>query len=286
MSKTIDELALEYAGGKTLDELRAMQTVPFSSPVSTATGEQTEYEREYWKNVWNTRKAAANDQEVPTRARIFEREKSLVNPGQPMQYEEAKALFMEVLTERGNQIAVTRNDPNFKWRFSDKDGVIIKNLIRYFINDPASIYPLNKAPFFYGGYGTGKTELMMAFQVFCEKNAFQKAFKLSSMSEIHHRIKTNKEYNPLDENLMYDRCFDELVNWKVKRMGDDVMIAETIIELREKRFIRYGQLTMFTANCAPNELQNHVSPMIFDRITHMCFSVHFEGESKRGKNNG
>lgn len=201
-----------------------------------------------------------------------------------MPYDEAKALFMEVLTERGNQIAISRNDPDFKWRFSEKDGVIIKNLIKYFINDPTGIYPLNKAPFFYGGYGTGKTELMMAFQVFCEKHGFQKSFRLSSMSEIHHRIKTDKYYNPLDENLTMDRCFDEFVNWMVKRMGDDIMVGETIIELREKRFIRYGQLTMFTANCAPNELQNHVSPMIFDRITHMCFSVHFEGESKRGKN--
>jgi hypothetical protein len=286
MTKTLDQIAHEAAGGKTLDDLRRIQAAAaqaFSNPVTTATPEQEEKEVAYWQKVFDERRATARAQQVPVMARLFKPEKSILHPGQPMGYEEARDIFKKILQERGQQIAILKNDNNFRWMFTDKDGRIIMNLIKYFINDPTSAYPLNKAPFFYGGVGTGKTEFMMMFQRFCEIGEFQKSFQLSSMSEIYYKAKTDKDYNPLESNLSFDRCFDEFITGQVKRFGDDFNIAEAIIELREKRFINYGQLTMFTANCSPEDLPKHVSPMLYDRIRHMCFSVHFEGESKRGK---
>ncbi len=286
MTKTLEQIAHEAAGGKSLEDLRRIQEAAaqaFSNPIVKVTPEQEEKEAAYWQKVFDERRATARAQQVPVMARLFKPEKSILHPGQVMRYEEARDIFKKILQERGQQIAILKNDDNFRWVFTDKDGIIIMNLIKYFINDPTSAYPLNKAPFFYGGVGTGKTEFMMMFQRFCEENEFQKSFEFCSMSEIYYKAKTDKNYNPLESNLSFDRCFDEFIVGDVKRMGDNLNIAEAIIELREKRFINYGQLTMFTANCAPDDLPNHVSPMVYDRIRQMCFSVHFEGDSKRGK---
>jgi hypothetical protein len=160
MSKTLDQIALESAGGKSLDDLRRIQTVAaqaFANPVTKASPEHEEKEREYWQTVFDERKATATAQQVPVMARLFKPEKSILHPGQPMGYEEARDIFKKILQERGQEIAILKNDNNFRWMFTDKDGRIIMNLIKYFINDPTSAYPLNKAPFFYGGVGTGRS---------------------------------------------------------------------------------------------------------------------------------
>lgn len=145
------------------------------------------------------------------------------------------------------------------------------------------IHAVPKAKPFLEAVGTGKTEIMQAFCKFCEAHDLKKSFKLTSMSAVHIEAKTNKDFDPIAENIMYDRLFDEFGRHAgaVIRFGDALDINEAIVELRYERWKRYGQLSHFIANATPNDLENLFSPMVFDRLREMCTSVLFPGKSKR-----
>ena len=174
-------------------------------------------------------------------------------------------------------------DRDFNWSFSENDKKIIAGLIRYFINDPQSPYPLNKGIFAYGLPGTGKTEVMQIMKRFCDEYQLPKAFEFTSMSETHVRAKTDPKYNPIEPNIQLDRCFDEflLYTGAVSRFGESLEINEAIIEARYPRFRAGGQLTHMISNATTAQLKQSMSPMIFDRVSQMCTSVYFQGESKR-----
>jgi hypothetical protein len=156
-------------------------------------------------------------------------------------------------------------------------------MTRYFINDPACEWPLTKGLFLFGMPGTGKTELMRVFSRFCEENMFSKQFHYCNLSETYTRAKSDKDFDPITPNVQFDRAFDEFGRHvgPVLRFGEPLDINEAIIEQRYERQRRYGQLTHFIANVTPNDIENALTPMIFDRIRAMCTGVPFSGKSKR-----
>ena len=111
----------------------------------------------------------------------------------------------------------------------------------------------------------------------------QKRFEWTNLSETYTLAKTDKEYNPVVQNVTMNRAFDEFGRYSggVIRFGDTLDINEAIIEQRYERWKRYGQFSFFIANVTPNDLQSLVSPMLLDRIREMCTSVLFPGQSKR-----
>lgn len=201
---------------------------------------------------------------------------------EPMQYDEARRKFWSILQFRAAAIETLSEQP-FEWRFDKVEAEILQNLVRYFINDPESSYPLHKGLFVYGEPGTGKTEIVLALQKFCDTHGMEKAFKFTSMSAVHIQTKTDKDFDPVAENIQYDRAFDEFGRHAgaVIRFGDALDINEALVELRYERWKRYGQLSHFIANATPNDVQTLFSPMVFDRIREMCTSVLFPGKSKR-----
>lgn len=267
--KEVEELTAKLSHGLSLEELRERQRggVVFN-------GERVEPTAEQLKKIAAYREAISNPRpQIEATARAFKIE---------MPYEEARRKFWAVLQMRAAAIEVFTEQP-FQWEFDETEIEAIRDLIRYFINDPESKKPLFKGVFLYGAVGTGKTEIMQAFQKFCENENLEKRFKFSSMSKIYTDAKTNKDFDPISENVTCDRLFDEFGRYSgaVLNFGESVDINEIIIEQRYERWKRYGQLSHFIANATPNDLGDMFSPMIFDRLREMCFSVLLPGKSKR-----
>ncbi len=274
MSNThnIDELARKLAGNLSLEELRVRQSGrAYVAEPAKQTAEQQAKAAEYWQRVFSD-VAPVQTALMVSRRTVHE-----------MDYETARRIIVDLFNERGDQIVILKNDPDFKWVFSDDDLNNLKNIVRYFINDPACALSLTKGLFLYGAPGTGKTEVMQVMERFCRENSLTKAFDFTSLSGVHIQTKAEKDYDPITKNVQYDRCFDEFGRFvgPVIRFGESLDINEALIEMRYERFKRYGQLSHFIANTTPNELAGAFSPMIFDRLRSMCTSIHFNGESKR-----
>ncbi len=274
MSNThnIDELARKLAGNLSLEELRVRQSGrAYVAEPAKQTAEQQAKAAEYWQRVFSD-VAPVQTALMVSRRTVHE-----------MDYETARRIIVDLFNERGDQIVILKNDPDFKWVFSDDDLNNLKNIVRYFINDPACALSLTKGLFLYGAPGTGKTEVMQVMERFCRENSLTKAFDFTSLSGVHIQTKAEKDYDPITKNVQYDRCFDEFGRFvgPVIRFGESLDINEALIEMRYERFKRYGQLSHFIANTTPNEMKDVFSPMIFDRLRSMCTSIHFKGESKR-----
>lgn len=262
----------ESAAQELLAQMRAKQeewenrTAPGFTP---ATPEQIEYTRKYWETVFSSQK-----KEIAYQPRQIVQE---------MEYEAARKSFWRVLEMRAAEIMVTEQRNDFEWRFDEQEKDIIRNLVRYFINDPASKFALSKGLFLYGAPGTGKTEIMEAAERFCRENDLSKAFEFSSMSRIYDEAKADKNSDPVTPNVQRNRCFDEFARYvgEVSRFGDKLDINEAIIEQRYNRFRKFGQITHFITNSTPNDVAPILTPMLFDRLRSMCTSISFTGKSKR-----
>jgi hypothetical protein len=205
---------------------------------------------------------------------------------QEMDYDTARKKVWALFQLRAAHIDVLENRDegnHFNWIFDEDEKSRIRNITRYFINDPACVWPLTKGLFFYGMPGTGKTEIFQVMERFCRENELSKTFTLSSLSEIYQKAKADKNSDPVTTNVQYDRCFDELGRFvgPVISYGDPLDINEAIIEQRYARSRRYGQITHFIANATPNDLSEALTPMVFDRLRSMCTGIHFIGKSKR-----
>lgn len=203
---------------------------------------------------------------------------------QTLDYREARKRLWGILQLRAASIAI-HEAREFDWIFDEDQKQTIRGLIQYFINDPECPWPLHKGLYVFGMPGTGKTEIMRALSRFTIEAGIQKKFQVSSFSEIYTEAKTstNREHDPIGDNLKFNRCFDEFGRYvgAVNRFGNTIDIAETLVELRYERFQRYGQITHFIANATPAETADLVTPMVFDRIRSMCTSIEFPGQSKR-----
>ena len=268
MEKDIEKLAAKLANGKSLAQMqsnweRRDPAQRFAQP------EKTPAELAYWEKVWEGAKVSPNIWSV-----FYKPEK--------LSFEEAKKSLWQIFLQRADEIATITQKP-FAWQFSEKEAENINDLLRYFLNDPAGKYPIHKGLFVFGAVGTGKTEIMQVFQRWAKAQNLQKQFVFTSLSQVYTRAKSEGDYDPVFENVLYNRLFDEFGRYtgNVLSFGNPIDINEAIIEQRYAKFQRYGQITHFVANAQPNETKAMFSPMVYDRLRSMCSSVHFEGKSKR-----
>lgn len=268
MENDIKKIAAELAKGKSLAQMQAdwQQRDPAKR---FAQREKTLAEIAYWEKVWNGVKVPPNIWSV-----FYKPEK--------ISFEMAKKTLWDVFLQRADEITAIQGAP-FKWQFSEKEAETINDLIRYFLNDPDGKLPIHKGLFIYGAVGTGKTEIMQIFGRWAKAQELQKQFVFTSMSNIYTRAKSESDYDPIFDNIQFNRLFDEFGRYtgNVLSFGNPIDINEAIIEQRYAKFQRYGQITHFIANAQPNETQTMFSPMVYDRLRSMCSSIHFEGKSKR-----
>jgi len=273
MSKSLEQIAKQLAGGATLEELRTRQSnaTQLLNPQSRPrTEEDKTKEVAYCEKVFAEREKQLN----PVKPRSFRQE---------MEYSLARVRLIEILDKRADFIAANESRPGFKWTFTLQDGEVIQNLIKWFINDPSGIYPINRGLYVYGKPGTGKTEILQCLIELAKKWSLTKCPDYSRLSETYTMAKSDASYDPITTNVQFDRVFDEFGRFTgaVKRYGDDLDINEAIIEQREARWKRYGQLTILISNGSKAQIESLFSSMLFDRIRSFTTDVHFSGDSKR-----
>ena len=203
---------------------------------------------------------------------------------QEISYDEARIFFWRVLMRRADELsAITGTD--FAFEFDATQAGIIRGLIQYFINDPASPYPLNKGVYLYGLRGCGKTEVMQALSTFTTEQELSKAFAFSDLADIYAGARANPKVDPITPMLLCDRCFDELGYevGPVMLYGDLLDINESIIYQRYEKNRKHGQLTHFVSNHESEGLQALLSLRILDRLKGLVNSIHYPGGSHRGK---
>ena len=262
----INEIARKAANGRTLEDLQRSM----SASVTAKTAHQPNIEaiREYSNTVFAERR---------TRAK-FEGHNE-----QEMDAQEAVEQFRELVKERAVQLAVFKNNPNFKILFSPEQGVIIRDLILWFINCGESRYRLDKGPYLYGSFGTFKTELMLLFQKFAEHNRLRKRFEFVNIEGQYTKAVAESDFDMVMPNTYLNRCFDEFGRriLVLNRYGNQVLVNDAIIEARYQRFKQYGQISMFISNFEPNHAKTVLSPVAFDRLLEMAQSISWPGESMR-----
>lgn len=270
--KHISQIAHEAAGGKDLEQMRKSEAEYLGkreARKAAISQEASENLQEYWQKVFAER--PAKQPALMVTRRIV----------QEMAYEEARRKFWAILQMRAAHIAVNSGNPDFKWIFDEKQAEQIGNLLRYFINDLESRYPLTKGLFVYGAPGTGKTEIMQALARFTEEYELTKKFELVNMPAVYDSARRGNDEVATQEQ--YDRCFDEFgrITGSVLQYGNPIDLNEGILEARYIRFQRYGQITHLITNSTPNSTEKMFSPALYDRIRVMCTGVLFEGKSKR-----
>jgi hypothetical protein len=267
-NRNLDDIARELAGGMSLEQLRAAQDRP---KMAAEAPDMSPEERAYWDRVF----AQAERKKAPT---------GLVRNHTPvMDYDTAKARAWAFFKARAYELRAIKGEPEFWWQFTDEQREVVANLIRYFVNDPACPWSLTKGVFLYGSLGVGKTEIMRILSRWAENEGIPKLFHFVSLSQVYDRAQTDKEYDPIQENVQFDRCFDEIgfKTGTVNRFGNDIDITETILAQRYDRNRRYGQITHIISNLDTNDLIKAISPRIFDRLHELCTGVRYPGKSHR-----
>lgn len=271
--QNLDEIAAKLAGNLSAEQTRQRWEAR-QNGAQFARPETSDAERAYWQRVFSE----------PTAPQTLFVTRST---RQEMEYETARRKVWALMQLRAAHISDLENR-QFEWEMSPDFAAAVRALTKYFINDPTAEHdcnplPLTKGLFIYGAVGTGKTELMHIMQRFATENNLTKAFQFSSLSKVYTDAKASADFDPIAQNVCFERCFDEFGRYvgAVKRYGDDLDINEAILEQRYERFKRYGQLTHLVANLAPNETADKFSPMLVDRVRSMCTGVYFKGESKR-----
>lgn len=271
MQIDIEQLAKELAGNMSLEQLRQQQKsrlLTAEAPEFLPAVPITERGRLHIERVKDYTPKAVG----PT-PRAFKQE---------MDYEIARRKIWALFELRAAHISHLENR-DFNWVFSDEEKAIIKNMILYFICSDKGMFPLSKGLFVYGKPGTGKTEIVQIFERFCKENQLSKAFEFTSMAEIYIRAKSEKGYDPICSNIQLPRVFDEfaLHVGAVTTFGDQLDINEAIIEARYKRYKSAGQITHLISNATTVQIEQILSPMLFDRVRSFCTGVQFTGNSKR-----
>lgn len=215
-------------------------------------------------------------------AAMFPKRVTAISFAQQVDYDTACKEFKKIRLERG-EIKRRSSNPEFTWSFSLEDKEIIDELIRYFINDPICIWPLNKGLWIWSAVGVGKTEILQLMSKFTKKLNLSKSFNFVNMSEEYDTARNDKNCNNLDKLIQGNKCFDEFLyrHGDVNSYGNKINLNESLIESRYIRSQKYGQITHLISNVSPLESEAILNTRITDRLMEMCTVVEWKGESKR-----
>lgn len=196
-------------------------------------------------------------------------------------YEEAFARFRKMWLRNLEAEQIKRNDPDFRVVYTSEQAEVVRNLVRYFINDPACPWPLDKGIYLYGGVGSGKSELMFLFSAFTAGSS--KEFAFTRFPAEVERAKKDDEYDIVQELSCLPRCIDEVgyTDPIVVRFGNRTNVFEATLHNRAYKFTRSRQPTHLTSNLTPTDLATQIDSRIADRLVEMCTPVLFHSPSHR-----
>ncbi len=265
----VNQIAQQLAHGRTLEELRDRMAGNVTATPYQRPAEKAESELAYWQRVYGAKPERKARAYIPAHT-------------QDLDYEEARKALWGMVLDRGVEIAAAKNLPYYEIKFDQEQAAVIRNLLKWLINDPTSTLPLAKGVWLFGEPGTFKTEIMQILSSFSMARKLSKAF---------HFVDWSLEYDkflldgvPMSEqHKQFNRCFDEFLKKTedVKKYGNVTNPNESIIEARYRRFKNYGQKTLFVSNFSPVIAQQQLSTQAFDRLSEMVSSILMPGNSKR-----
>jgi hypothetical protein len=196
----------------------------------------------------------------------------------------------------GTNLVRTKNTPEYLVDLHNRDS--IDQLIYYFKNDKQFNGDLSKGLMIRGNVGTGKSILM---RIFSEKTpglnfTKTKNFKYFSALDVYGEfvrngypaIENHTRYSRRDdpnEEWMNSTLFDELgiESTAAKNFGNTVNVMELIIAKRYNNWQTYGQLTHFTTNLTPDEIEKNYGERVRSRLCEMCNDMVIVGSDRRRK---
>lgn len=262
----IEKLALQFSGGRTLEDLRRGQSREGSAGAVVGNSEAV---AAYWERVFSGKKMQRVTMVAPLE--------------QVVDFETARVEFRELIKVRATEIATAKNDPSFKILLTPEQGEVVVSLLKWLINDPTGPLDIAKGFWLYGQPGTFKTELVKLLQRYAQQRELFKQFQFTDWSLEYDIALMDGKSDMIQVNEQQFRCFDEFGRkvMPINRFGNKVDANESIIESRYQRFKRYRQFSMFVSNYDPAQVESILSPMAFSRLREMVKSIKMPGTDKR-----
>ena len=198
-------------------------------------------------------------------------------------YEEAKKTAWNIIVEK-----VGGKPSNFS-----KEGNItevIPQLIRYFIGDSKSVYPLNKGIYLWGDTGSGKTFLMETMQrLLHELGLHHRFFQIQNTPQFTEQILFTGVFEP-DKYLKQAVVFDDFGQEepRLRLFSNEIKPMHSIINRAYDNYKKNGQLVHFTSMLPTKYLHEttdssipHIDRRTYERICEMTTPVKLTGKSKR-----
>lgn len=172
-------------------------------------------------------------------------------------HQDGRRLFLAVLEHFENAKTAAQHGKEFRFKWSNEQGNVIKGLVMHAINDHASVYPVHKGIYLWGETFIGKTTIARAVQFFHRvveahvKKPMTKHFRITDVREMYEHFELMER---LDLAMFQegDRLFDD-VGLKeeikgVKKWGEVRDPMAEIMWARHGLWTRKGLLTYCTSN--------------------------------------
>jgi len=199
---------------------------------------------------------------------------------QSMQYDEALAKLRKLFAAMLASERTARMNMEFSVPYTPEQKAVTYGLLRYFINDPTSPYPLNKGIYLYGPCGTGKTRLMELFQKLT--TGTQKEFCIVNLTREIQNAKDHPEYDIVGTLVTGEKCLDEFgfTDDILNDHGNKTRVYDAAVYGRHIRS-RNGKITHIVSNVPIEQAGQYIDFRNVDRLREMVTPVLFSGSSFR-----
>lgn len=187
-------------------------------------------------------------------------------------YEEAKVLAHLAVKE----LAI---EERIQFVLDEHNKVFYENLIKYFFNDPSSLFPLHKGICVISDSGRGKDFAFQAMSNLMNELRRNK-FKTIAATEVARKVKNGESIKSLFDGdiLIRDMGWEPRVE---KSYGNEIQILERVFDAREETYKKKIIKTYISTNLTKSELLNVYGPRVITRMERLCTFVRLQGPNRR-----
>jgi hypothetical protein len=198
-------------------------------------------------------------------------------------YEDARSIVWQIMKDK-----LGGKSSNFSIEGNIKE--VIPALIRYFIGDSTSVYPLDKGIYLWGDTGSGKTFLIETMQEMVkELGLHSKSFQIYNTPQLTEGILLTGIFEPekyLKKQSIFEDFGQESSNLKI--FSNEIRPMHSIISRAYDNYKKDGQLIHFTSMLPPELLHDvtsgalqHIDRRTYERVREITTPVKLTGKSKR-----
>lgn len=198
--------------------------------------------------------------------------KTRINERLNISFEEAIMVLQAIIRISGKNLIYTETEKE-----------IIRNLIKYFLNDGTGKYDIKKGIYMYGFYGSGKTQLLQLFQ------AFTNLLNYNKFDKINYKILNDKikiQGIKAAENISkYNNLFVDDLGFlnesKINSFGNTYDLLMSIVNERYEKWFYSNIKTFYTTNILIDNIKEIYGEGISGRIIDSCNLIKFTETNHR-----